>query len=375
MTATGAIAVNAAIIGDRPTGLGLYALHLIHALDQLGERLIVYTSRPDLIVAPGARLERVPAALRPERGATGHLARLVWTQTGLRRRVARARPRLLLNLMPEGLLRPALPQVTVVHDLLPLRYPREYPRQQYYFRHYVPRVLRGSAAVIVSSESTRHDLLEFYRVPPETLRVVLLGYDTVRFTAAASAARDGAPYALFVGNVMPHKNLLRLVEAFADAVAGIAGRLVIRGWGRAAHVRALQERIAALGLGDRVDWQRYAPDDELPGLYRGARMLVLPSLYEGFGLTALEAMACGTPVVVSRRSSLPEVVGDAGVFVDAEDRASIAAAIRRVFTDDVFAKTHSALGLARAQLFSWEKTARAVQAILHGVMEGQNPSE
>jgi glycosyltransferase involved in cell wall biosynthesis len=372
----GAIAVNAAIIGDRPTGLGLYALHLIRSLDQLGERLVVYTSRPELIRAPEARIERVPEALRPERGAAGHLARLVWTQTGLRLRVARARPRMLLNLMPEGLLRPAVPQVTVVHDLLPLRYPGEYPRQQYYFRHYVPAVLRHSRAVIVSSESTRRDLLEFYRLSPETLRVVLLGYDTARFTAAAMpAARAGAPYALFVGNVMPHKNLLRLVEAFADAVVGIAGRLVIRGWGRAAHVRALQERIAALGIADRVEWRRYATDDELPDLYRRARMLVLPSLYEGFGLTALEAMACGTPVVVSSRSSLPEVVGDAGVFVDAEDRVSIAAAIRRLFTDDTLAKTHAALGLARAQLFSWENTARAVQSILHSVMDKQSASK
>jgi glycosyltransferase involved in cell wall biosynthesis len=338
--------------------------------------LVVYTSRPELIRAPEARIERVPAALRPERGAAGHLARLVWTQTGLRLRVARARPRMLLNLMPEGLLRPAVPQVTVVHDLLPLRYPGEYPRQQYYFRHYVPAVLRHSRAVIVSSESTRRDLLEFYRLSPETLRVVLLGCDTARFTAAAiPAARAGAPYALFVGNVMPHKNLLRLVEAFADAVVGIAGRLVIRGWGRAAHVRALEERIAALGIADRVEWRRYATDDELPDLYRRARMLVLPSLYEGFGLTALEAMACGTPVVVSNRSSLPEVVGDAGVFVDAEDRASMAAAIRRLFTDDAFAKAHAELGLARAQLFSWEKTACAVQSILHSVMEKQSASK
>ena len=376
MTSRSAIAVNAAILGDRPTGLGLYALHLIRALDTLGEPLVVYTSRPELIGAPGARVEHVPAALRPERGAVGHLARLVWTQTGLRRRVARTRPRLLLNLMPEGVLRTRVPQVTVVHDLLPLRYPAEYPRQQYYFRYYVPAVLRQSRAVIVSSESTRCDLLELYRLPPETLRVVLLGHDEARFTpAATSAPAPDDPYALFVGNVMPHKNLLRLVEAFSNATAGIAGRLVVRGWGRASHVRALQERITAMRLDGRVDWRPYAEDAELPDLYRRARMLVLPSLYEGFGLTALEAMACGTPVVVSDRASLPEVVGDAGILVDPDDRAALAAAIRRVFTDDAFAHIHAARGLARARLFSWEKTARGVQSILHDVLGRQSASE
>jgi glycosyltransferase involved in cell wall biosynthesis len=377
------IAVNAAIVGDRPTGLGLYALHLIRELDGLGERLVVYTSRPDAIDAPGARVERLPAALRPEHGARGHLARLLWTQSGLRWRVARLRPRLLLNLMPEGLLRPGVPQVTVVHDLLPLRSPEEYPRQQYYFRYYVPAILRHSRAVIVSSESTRRDLVDFYRLSSHKLHVVLLGYDTARFVPtdpagfrpAGAVPHDGPPYALFVGNVMPHKNLLRLVESFAHAVRGISGRLVIRGWGRPVHVRALQERIAALGIADRVDWRSYAADDDLPDLYRRARMLLLPSLYEGFGLTALEAMACGTPVVVSNRSSLPEVVGDAALFVDPEDPTSIATAIRRLFTDDPLATTHAALGLKRAQLFSWKKTARAVQSILHKVMETPNQSE
>ena len=104
-------------------------------------------------------------------------------------------------------------------------------------------------------------------------------------------------------------------------------------------------------------------------------MLLLPSLYEGFGLTALEAMACGTPVIVSHRSSLPEVVGDAALFVDPEDPTSIATAIRHLFTDDTLAKTYAARGLARAQLFSWEITGRAVQSILHHVMEAPNRSK
>ena len=366
MSLPGRIGVNAAILGEQPTGLGLYAVNIISALEKLGERLIVYTSRPDMIRAPGAEVRATPAAVRPERGALGHLSRLLWTQTGLRRAVRRDRPAALLNAMPEGLLWPPVPQATVVHDLLPLHYPPEYPRQQSYFRYYVPAVLRHSRAVIVSSESTRQDILSFYRVPPEKVRVVLLGYDTGRFfpeTHDRGAGRE--PYALFVGNVMPHKNLLRLVEAFAKSAEGT---LVIRGSGHPAHVAALRERIAALGLGPRVDWQPYESEDGLVGLYRAARMLLLPSLYEGFGLPALEAMACGTPVVTSRTSSLPEVVGDAALLVDPLDTGALAAAITRLFADEGLARELRERGLARARLFSWEKTARAIQAVLAEVV-------
>jgi len=360
------LAVNAAIIGERPTGLGLYAARLIESLDALGERLLVYTSRPDLLAVRTARLVGTPAAGRPERGAGGHVLRLLWTQTGLRMRVRRDRPRLLLNLFPEGLLWPAVPQVTIVHDLLPLQYPAEYPRQQHYFRHYVPAVLRQSRAVIVSSESTRRDVLERYRLPAEKVHVVHCGYDPRRFTPGPTRT-GGEPYGLYVGNVMPHKNLLRVVEAFARL--GPGPRLVIRGSGRVSHVRALRARITSLGIASRVDWQAYAPDAELLDLYRGARLLVVPSLYEGFGLPALEAMACGTPVLTSCVSSLPEVVGDAAILVDPTDTDAISAALARLFDDDVLAKELAERGLARSRMFSWEKTGQGVCAVLRRTLE------
>jgi len=363
-----AVVVNATVVGERPTGLGVYALRLIAALDRLGEPLTVFTSRPEAIEAPHARIERVSAATRPERGTRGHLRRLLWTQTGLRRALRVEPPRALLNTAAEGVIGARVPQVTVVHDVLPLRYPAEYRRQQPYLRHYVPRVLRSSAAVIVSSESTRRDVLDAYRLAPERVHVVLCGFDDRRLSPAPDASRtDAQPYALFVGNVMPHKNLPRLVEAFAALRARRPFRLVIRGGGRPEHVAALRARIDALGVGADVDWQPWASDDELLALYRGARMLVLPSLYEGFGLPALEAMACGTPVVVSRVASLPEVVGDAAVFVDPADVSSIADGIARLLSDEGLAKDLARRGPARARLFSWERTARHVQAVLHAV--------
>jgi glycosyltransferase involved in cell wall biosynthesis len=360
--------VNATVVGERPTGLGVYALRLVTALDRLGERLTVFTSRPESIEAPGARVERVTPATRPERGASGHLRRLLWTQTGLRLALRARPPRVLLNLAAEGLIGSPVRQVTVVHDVLPLRYPLEYRRQQPYLRHYVPRVLRSSAAVVVSSESTRRDVLDAYRVPAERVHVVVCGFDDRRFSPGPAGAAPGTePYALFVGNVMPHKNLHRLVEAFARVRARLPVRLAIRGGGRPIHVAALRHRIDALSVGAHVDWQPWAGDDDLLALYRGAQMLVLPSLYEGFGLPALEAMACGIPVVASKVASLPEVVGEAAVFVDPEDVGSIAEAMARVFADDALAKELRSRGLARARLFSWERTAREVQAILRAV--------
>jgi glycosyltransferase involved in cell wall biosynthesis len=360
------VAVNATVVGERPTGLGVYALRVITALDRLGERLTVYTSRPEAMDAPHARMSPVSPATRPERGAVGHLRRLLWTQSGLRLALRTNRPRALLNLGAEGLIGARLPQVTVVHDILPLRYPAEYPRQQPYLRHYVPHVLRASAAVVVSSETTRRDVLDAYRLPPERVHVVACGFDDARFFPGAGAEAT-EPYALFVGNVMPHKNLARLVEAFANVRARYPLRLVIRGGGRPVHVEALRARIDALGIRQHVDWQAWANDDELLALYRGARMLVLASLYEGFGLPALEAMACGTPVVASKAASLPEVVGDAAVLVDPEDVESIADGMARLAADDALAKELRRRGPARARLFSWEQTGRTVQAILRAV--------
>jgi glycosyltransferase involved in cell wall biosynthesis len=365
------IAVNAAVVGERPTGLGVYAVNAIRALAARGERLVVYTSRPEAIVAPPADVRRITGAVRPERGRLGHLARLLWVQLGLRRQLGRDHPDVLLSLMPEGLFAPPVPQVVTVHDLLPLYYPREYPRQQYYFRHYVPAVLRRSQAIITISEASRREIIRVYQTPSEKVHVAPCGYDARRFTPYGPefGATDAEPYALYVGNVMPHKNLGRLVEAFAFVAPRMRGRLVIRGWGKREPVEALRARITRLGLEDRVDWQPYADDDELPALYRGARMLLVPSLAEGFGLTALEAMACGTPVVASNTSALPEVVGDAGLLIDPYDAMAIAEAMESLFADDRLAKELRERGLARAPRFTWERVGRVVQEAIGSIAQ------
>jgi glycosyltransferase involved in cell wall biosynthesis len=364
------IAINAAIIGERPTGLGVYAIHVTRALALLGERITVYTSNPHAIGMPGVETRRAPAAVRPDHGTRGNLARLLWLQTGLRARLMRERPRLLLSLMSEGLFHSPVPQIITVHDLVPLHYPQDHPRLRYYFRYFVPAVVRRSRIIITLSETSRQDIIRMYGVVPEKVHVAPCGYDAQRFNPYGPTAfgPDGDKYALYVGNVMPHKNLVRLVDAFAAIARRASVRLLIRGWGRRPHVDALRQRIAERGIGERVDWQPWADSAALPALYRGAHMVLLPSLAEGFGLTALEAMACGTPVVTSSRSAMPEVVGDAALLVDPLDTSSIADAMARLFDDHRLAKDLFERGRSRAARFTWERTALAVQGAVRAAL-------
>lgn len=360
------VAVNASILGPAPSGLGQYALGLVRSLDFLREGLVVYTSCPEMLSGLRATVQRISPLTRPDRGVRGHLARLLWCQTALRARVRLTRPGVLLNTLPEGVLRCRVPQITVVHDLIPLTFPSDYPRQQFYFRRMVPAILRESRAVIAVSEATRREVIAAYGLGPERVRAIPNGYDPVEFAPVGPATDDGGvPYVLYVGNLLPHKNLPRLIEAVAQVARHSPVRLVIAGSGtpgRLTELRRLAERS-----GSRLELMPYVSQQALPALYRGASLVAMPSLAEGFGLPALEAMACGTPVVVGKTSAMPEVVGNAGLLVDPEDTGAISGAILRLLTQDALRKQLVARGLARAAGFSWERTAGRVLAVLDEV--------
>lgn len=365
------VGVNASIVGENPTGLGLYSVNLVRALDQIRNDLVVYTSFPQALGELRARLVRAPAAVRPGRGFLGHFMRLAWLQTLLRLRARADGLGLLLNTVPEGILGSGIPQVTVVHDLLPLFFPAEYPRQQYYFRLFVPRILRASRIVVADSESTRRSIVRSYGLPPEKVRVIHPGCDPDAFFSNGFdpfAAPHEEPYLLYVGNVLPHKNLPRLLDAVAILRRRRPCRLIIRGEGRPAYVRAVRERVETLGLTGAVTFVGYAGARELRNLYAHAACLVLLSLGEGFGLPILEAMACGTPVVTANTSSLPEVAGDAALQVDPHDAIELTDAVYRVLTDHPLREDLRRRGLVRASLFSWRRTAEQMSAVIDEVL-------
>jgi glycosyltransferase involved in cell wall biosynthesis len=275
-------------------------------------------------------------------GGPGRLSSVVrdavWYPTGIRRR---ARGLDLLHCTTfRGPARAPLPTVLTVHDLAILRYPEAFPRwQRLYGRAGLRGVLRAADALIAVSEATRSEVVELAGVPAERIRVIANGVDTV-FTRAGLRAEGS--YVLAVATLEPRKNLPRAVEA--ARLAGVELRVVgARGWG---------------GVGVE-GWIGEVPDGELAALYRGAQCVVYPSLYEGFGLPVLEAMACGAPVVTSRGTAMEEVAGDAAVLVDPLDPVAIAAGIAEAGArrDELVS-----LGFARASEFTWERAADAVAA-------------
>jgi glycosyltransferase involved in cell wall biosynthesis len=374
MAADARLAINASIVGGNPTGLGIYSIKLVRALDEIRNDFFVYASSGGAFGSLRARVGRVPRATRPDYGGRGHVIRLLWLQGALRLWLSKTRPQGLLNTVPEGVLRSPVPQVTVVHDLLPLRFPPEYPRQQYYFRFLVPRILGDSRLVIADSEHTRSDILDHYDVPSGKVKVIYPGYDSSAFFCSGSNSSPQPrqdPYILYVGNLLPHKNLPRLLDAFALLRRRWSCRLIIRGEGRPAYGRLLRERIESRGLRDAVTFADYAGEDRLRQLYSDAVCLVLPSLGEGFGLPVLEAMACGTPVITASASSLPEVAGDAALMVDPYDALGLADAMYRTLTDGDLREDLRQRGLRRVSAFTWERTALEVSRTLDGAA-GQN---
>jgi glycosyltransferase involved in cell wall biosynthesis len=234
--------------------------------------------------------------------------------------------------------RARVPTVLTVHDLAILRAPEAFPRwHRLYGRAGLTRVLRAADAIVCVSEFTRDETIDLAGVPAERIRVVPNGVDAV---FGPDGPRAEGEYVLAVATLEPRKNLGRAVDAAREA--GLELRVVgARGWG---------------GV-DVAGWVGEIPDAELAALYRGARCVVYPSLYEGFGLPVLEAMACGTPVVTSRDSAMEEVGGEAAVLVDPLDVAAIAEGIRAAIEhrDEIVP-----LVLERARSFTWQSSANTV---------------
>ncbi len=257
-----------------------------------------------------------------------------------------------------------LPSVVTVHDLGYKYFPDAHPFAQRLYLDWSTRFSANNAThVLADSLATKRDLIHFYQIPPDKITVVYPGRDESlrRVDPASVRAKYNLPenYLLHIGTLQPRKNLIRLFEALRllPSASGLvlAGR---PGWLSAPILAKAREHAGVVHLLD------YVPDEDLAGLYSGATAFVFPSLYEGFGFPVLEAMACGTPVICSNTSSLPELAGEAALLVDPIDVSALASAIQRVLFEPGLRAALIEKGYQQVQKFSWTKAAQETLVVL-----------
>lgn len=359
---TMSIILDARTANDHFPGIGRYVVNLARALHHVAPNLDL-----KLLVDPAAAASRLalPDLTRLACPISPFTVRQQWRVPQMLRAQHTALYHSPYYLMPY---RAGVPMIFTCHDLIPLIKPDYYTfMQRLIFRLTHWLALHTTRVTIAVSESTRRDLLRFFRVRADRIVVVPEAVDA-HFTPQAAAAIDAVRqkyalpdrYVLYFGSNKPHKNLPRLVAALFKSEI----HLVIAGQWDARYPEA--KRLAAQN--ERVQFIGPVNDDDLPALYSGARLFVFPSLYEGFGLPVLEAMACGAPVACSHTSSLPEVIGEAGVSFDPLDVQSIGDAIAQVIDDRDLQLALHERGLQRAAQFTWERTAQQTLGVYQSIL-------
>lgn len=273
------------------------------------------------------------------------------------------------------------PAVVTVHDISFAVRPEYFTlRDRVLLGSLVPRALRRAQRVITDTEHTRRDLVNVYNVDPARVAVIPLAADPRYRTLDRAACRSTVAarhrvaegYILYVGTLQPRKNVSTLVDAYARfrRRTGLPHKLLIVGKPKY-KFEAVFAAIERSGVADDIVFAGFVPDEDLPTYYNAADVFVFPSLYEGFGLPVLEAMACGTPVICSTASCLPEVVGDAGLLAEPQSSEAFCDALERVLGNPAQAAVLRERGLRRAAGFTWDRTARATLEVYHDVAQGR----
>jgi len=384
------IGFDALFLEQPMTGVGQYALNLWRQLrDQQQEvlpQLLMPADAPQHATfesQPGSTATGVP----PPRLPGGRTRKMWWEQAGVVLATRRADVELVHIPHFSAPLHQAVPHVVTVHDVIPLALPSYGGtiKMRAYLR-LVARTVRRVPLILTDSEHAKRDIIRYLGIPQERIRVTPLAVgahlrpaetDTDRAAIAAMRATFGlhTPFVLYVGGFDLRKRLPQLVRGFAAALPLLPETydLVIPGrahTGNPVIYPPLEPLIRELGIADRVRLIGFVSEEDKRDLYRSASVFAFASEYEGFGLNPLEAMACGAPVICSNRSSLPEVVGDAGLLIDPEPDA-IARALVHVLTDDALRADLSRRGLRRAATFSWERTMQLTLSAYRDVLEGK----
>ncbi|MCL4472675.1 MAG: glycosyltransferase family 4 protein [Actinobacteria bacterium] len=366
------IGINGRSLFRQLTGVQHYAREIAYALESLKQedaRFTVFSGREGRGAGEGLPLtaSSIPAG-GPVRG-------LIWEQTVLRRMARKAGVDILFNPANVAPLYPPAISVVTIHDLSFLLFPQYFSRAfGTYYRSVIPRIIGQAAAVITDSENSRQDLIERMNVPPDKVTAIHLGVSPSYRRRQKKAEieeirrRQALPprFFLSVSSLEPRKNLGRLVKAYGmlpEEVTSVHKLVLVGAGNRIFADPALTHELSKLPPGSVIT-PGYIPEEDLPAVYRMSTALVFPSLYEGFGLPVIEAMAASTPVITSSRSSLPEVAGPAAALIDPESPQEIAAAMELIAQDSGTRNLLIERGKKQASKFTWEKAAVETLAVL-----------
>lgn len=346
----------------KPTGITNYINNILPYLQSIN---------PVYLVADKKQIKSdnfylISEKLSPDYGSKGHFLRLMWTQFKLPFLYQKLQANLLFSPVPEAPLFSKCKSVIMVHDLIPIRFPKPNSPLTPYFRYYIPQVCQQAQHIICNSSATATDIVDYFGISPQKITAIPLAYDAQKFRPLISLNnQNNVPYFLYIGRHDPHKNLFRIIQAFAAIPNCKNYQLWLAGSSDIRYTSNLKQQAMDLGIQNQVKFLDYVSSEDLPLIISNAIALVFTTLWEGFGFPVLEAMACGTPVITSNVSSLPEVAGEAGILVNPQNIQEISNAMHNIITDDKLRLQLRELGLKRVQEFSWEKTGKETLNILN----------
>ncbi len=346
---------------EKPTGITNYVNNILPYLADL---------EPINLIAKNYSTKNnkeyyISAKLSPDYGSKGHFLRLAWTQFKLPNIYRQLSGNLLFSPVPEAPLYSKCCSVVMVHDLIPIRFPKKKSPLTPYFRYYIPQVCQQAKHIICNSQATADDLINYWQIPASKITPILLGYDHHKFKVINDYENNKiTPYFLYLGRHDPHKNVPKIVKAFAQFKYNQDYQLWLAGPSDSRYTPQIKQQAEELGVSQQVKFLDYVSAKKLPLIINQAIALVFPTLWEGFGFPVLEAMACGTPVITSNVSSLPEVVGDASLLVNPHQEREISEAMLQIAENSELRSHLRELGLKRASQFSWEKTGKQTVEIL-----------
>jgi glycosyltransferase involved in cell wall biosynthesis len=352
------IGINATFLNEKPTGVGVFTREVSIRLCALNKNTCVFTSVS--LETSKECIKKTPVFIRGSLKITNNLNRFIYINTILPFIARKSGIDVLFCPIMEYPFISSSHLIVTVHDLHPVYFPEQFGLSSDYFKISLRLLPRLAHRVIVPSNFVKKELLKVLDINSESIDVIPLGYNAAIFNPQSDEMRleflksygIKGPFILFVGSLFPYKNIKVILKAFMDIKGKIPHSLIIIGR-KELSLEPFQEN-------ERVRYLDYVGNYELPKFYSYADLLVHPSLTEGFGMTILEAMACGTPVISSKGGSLPEVVGDAGILFDPEDSNKLSELILTVINNEGLRKDMIEKGFRNVKKFSWDITAEGI---------------